>query len=206
MGGRVQTSCSARVLPALATPDIQSCPGSQGSCCPGCPQPLKRLSLGGATPDHPPSLPPETFDGRGWVQGISFIVPLRGYWPRAGVWVGEGWRGQRCLRPQTGDTNSPTSALSSCFSLCPQSPPDHCYKMDSSLAGTPSLQVSGSWFPHPPPGGGSLLPKAEEIPRSPSQPVGGPRTGGAHRDHCEPTELGRLQGKERRDLGKGFKK
>lgn len=31
-------------LPAL---DLPSCPGSQGFCCPGCPQPLKRFNLGG---------------------------------------------------------------------------------------------------------------------------------------------------------------
>lgn len=73
------------------------------------------------------------------------------------------------------DANSPTTALHACSSLCPQSPPDHCYRMDSSPAGTPSPQVSGSWFPHPPPGG-SLPPTAKEGCGSTGQLGGQPKT------------------------------
>lgn len=51
---------------------------------------------------------------------------------------------------------------------CPQSPPDHCDRMESS----PSPQVSGSWFPHPPPGG-SLPPTLGEVSGRTGQP-GGP--------------------------------
>uniref|UniRef100_A0A8C5V2I9 Serum/glucocorticoid regulated kinase 2 n=1 Tax=Microcebus murinus TaxID=30608 RepID=A0A8C5V2I9_MICMU len=54
-----------------------------------------------------------------------------------------GLRGQWCLKSRRGDIDPPTPALSCLlFPVPPESPPDHCHRMDSSLAGAPSPQPS----------------------------------------------------------------